>query len=66
MCGYAENFLLSEAGERGHLKAIDFGLALPFDPAHLPLSVSVLEGTPWYSLCASLHPHMLVLDAAEK
>ncbi|EIE27649.1 kinase-like protein [Coccomyxa subellipsoidea C-169] len=43
-----ENFLLSEAGEKGHLKAIDFGLALPFDPANLPLSVSVLEGTPWY------------------
>ncbi|CAL8463594.1 g3128 [Coccomyxa elongata] len=43
-----ENFLLSEAGERGHVKAIDFGLAVPFNPACLPLSVSMLEGTPWY------------------
>ena len=34
-----------EAG--AHLKAIDFGSAVPFDPAHLPLKVSILEGTPW-------------------
>lgn len=44
----AENFLFSREREDAHLKAIDFGLATPFDPAHLPLQVSVLEGTPWY------------------
>lgn len=33
------------------MKAIDFGLAVPFNPACLPLSVSMLEGTPW---CAML------------
>ena len=30
------------------LKAIDFGLAVPFDPDKLPKEDLGLEGTPWY------------------
>ncbi len=42
------NFMLLDEGERAHLKAIDFGLAVSFDPACLPRTDLGLEGTPWY------------------
>lgn len=38
--------LLSE-DDRSALKAIDFGLAVSFDPDNLPRSDLGLEGTPW-------------------
>jgi calcium-dependent protein kinase len=40
------NFLLKNETETSPLKAIDFGLAVPFES--LPLTTSGLEGTPWY------------------
>jgi calcium-dependent protein kinase len=39
--------LLSE-DERAPLKAIDFGLAVPYEPSELPLTNLGLEGTPWF------------------
>lgn len=42
------NFLMLHQGDRAPLKAIDFGLAVFFDPAHLPRSDLGLEGTPWF------------------
>lgn len=42
------NFLLLNDDEQAPLKAIDFGLAVPFDPTALPLQDLGLEGTPWY------------------
>jgi serine/threonine protein kinase len=41
------NFMLLDDSERSPLKAIDFGLAVPFDPEDLPLTDLGLEGTPW-------------------
>ena len=38
--------LLTEEGD-SPLKAIDFGLAVFFDPAALPRTDLGLEGTPW-------------------
>jgi hypothetical protein len=43
----AGNFMLLSEDERSALKAIDFGLAVPFDPEQLPRSDLGLEGTPW-------------------
>ena len=43
----AGNFLLLNDHELSPLKAIDFGLATPFDPDQLPRSDLGLEGTPW-------------------
>ncbi|GLC37832.1 hypothetical protein PLESTB_001481200 [Pleodorina starrii] len=42
------NFMLLSDEDRAPLKAIDFGLAAPFDPEHLPRTDLGLEGTPWY------------------
>jgi len=42
------NFMLLDDGERAPLKAIDFGLAVPFDPEQLPRTDLGLEGTPWF------------------
>jgi calcium-dependent protein kinase len=42
------NFMLLDDGARAPLRAIDFGLATPFDPDALPLDNLGLEGTPWY------------------
>ncbi|KXZ52793.1 hypothetical protein GPECTOR_8g180 [Gonium pectorale] len=42
------NFMLLSNDDRAPLKAIDFGLAAPFDPEHLPRTDLGLEGTPWY------------------
>ncbi|EFJ45485.1 hypothetical protein VOLCADRAFT_105941 [Volvox carteri f. nagariensis] len=42
------NFMLLTNEDRAPLKAIDFGLAAPFDPEHLPRTDLGLEGTPWY------------------
>ncbi|KAI8470975.1 MAG: kinase-like domain-containing protein [Monoraphidium minutum] len=42
------NFMLLDDSERAPLKAIDFGLAVPFDPEGLPRSDLGLEGTPWF------------------
>lgn len=39
--------LLSE-DERAPLKAIDFGLAVPYEPEVLPLTNLGIEGTPWW------------------
>ena len=47
MCA-AGNFMLLSGDERAPLKAIDFGLATPYDPAALPCTDLALEGTPWY------------------
>lgn len=41
------NFMLLDDSERSPLKAIDFGLAVPFDPEDLPRTDLGLEGTPW-------------------
>jgi calcium-dependent protein kinase len=48
--------MLLDDSDRSPLKAIDFGLAVPFDPAALPRSDLGLEGTPW---CAARHSAML-------
>eukprot|EP00891_Asterochloris_glomerata_P002541 jgi/Astpho2/2541/Aster-04254 len=42
------NFMLADDSERAPLKAIDFGLAVPYEPEALPRSDLGLEGTPWY------------------
>ena len=42
------NFMLLSGDDRAPLKAIDFGLAAPFDPEQLPRTDLGLEGTPWY------------------
>lgn len=42
------NFMLLNKDERSPLKAIDFGLAVPYDPKDLPRSDLGLEGTPWF------------------
>ncbi|KAF5839572.1 kinase-like domain-containing protein [Dunaliella salina] len=41
------NFMLLNEDERAPVKAIDFGLAVPFEKEDLPLSLG-LEGTPWF------------------
>lgn len=41
------NFMLLDDSDSAPLKAIDFGLAVPFDPEDLPRSDLGLEGTPW-------------------
>lgn len=50
------NFMLLDHSDRSPLKAIDFGLAMPFDPEDLPRRDLGLEGTPW---CAA-HSHSCV------
>ncbi|GBF90915.1 calcium-dependent kinase [Raphidocelis subcapitata] len=42
------NFMLLDDSDRAPLKAIDFGLAVPFDPEALPRDDLGFEGTPWY------------------
>ena len=42
------NFMLLRDAADAPVKAIDFGLAVFFDPAALPLTHLGLEGTPWY------------------
>ena len=49
------NFLLLDDDERAPLKAIDFGLAVPFDPEQPPRSDLGLEGTPWYGIRPPLY-----------
>ena len=44
---HAGNFMLLNEDDRSPLKAIDFGLAVLYDPASLPRSDLGLEGTPW-------------------
>lgn len=46
------NFMLLNEDDRAPLKAIDFGLAVPFDPENLPRSDLGFEGTPWYALAS--------------
>ena len=41
------NFMLLTDSNTSPLKAIDFGLAVPFDPEALPLTSLGMEGTPW-------------------
>ncbi len=41
------NFMLASDDDAAPLKAIDFGLAVPFEPGALPLTELGLEGTPW-------------------
>ena len=43
----AGNFMLLDEDDHSPLKAIDFGLAFPYDPTALPRSDLGLEGTPW-------------------
>jgi calcium-dependent protein kinase len=42
------NFMLLNEDEHSPLKAIDFGLAVSFNPEELPRSDLGLEGTPWW------------------
>jgi calcium-dependent protein kinase len=42
------NFMLLSSDDRAPLKAVDFGLAAFFDPAHPVRDDLGLEGTPWY------------------
>lgn len=42
------NFMLLNDQDTAPLKAIDFGLAVPYEPDSLPLSNLGFEGTPWY------------------
>ena len=42
------NFMLLDASDESRIKAIDFGLAVPFEDADLPLTELGFEGTPWY------------------
>jgi calcium-dependent protein kinase len=42
------NFMLLDDSDRAPVKAVDFGLAVPFDPKSLPRTDLGLEGTPWY------------------
>ena len=44
----AGNFMLVNDHDRSPLKAIDFGLAVPFASASEPRTDLGLEGTPWY------------------
>ena len=44
---HAGNFMLLNEDDRSPLKAIDFGLAVSYDPHSLPRSDLGLEGTPW-------------------
>jgi len=41
------NFMLLDESEGAPLKAIDFGLAVFFDPEQLPCTDLGLDGTPW-------------------
>ena len=45
---HALQFLLLSEEEAAPVKAVDFGLAIFFDPAHLPVTGLNPEGTPWY------------------
>eukprot|EP00951_Prasinocladus_malaysianus_P027680 scaffold249591_cov44-Prasinocladus_malaysianus.AAC.1 len=40
--------MLLDSSDTAPLKAIDFGLAQPFEPEKLPLTDLGLEGTPWF------------------
>ncbi|CAK0783368.1 hypothetical protein CVIRNUC_006567 [Coccomyxa viridis] len=42
------NFMLLNNSDRAPLKAIDFGLAVFFEPSQLPRTDLGLEGTPWF------------------
>ena len=42
--------MLLDQAKRSPLKAIDFGLALPFKDKELPLTDAELQGTPWYEV----------------
>jgi len=42
------NFMLLSSDERAPVKAVDFGLAVPFDKDAPPREDLGLEGTPWY------------------
>ena len=46
-CKLVGNFMLLSEDEASPLRAIDFGLAVPYDSEHLPRSDLGLEGTPW-------------------
>ena len=41
------NFMLLADSDASPLKAIDFGLAMPFEPESLPMTNLGMEGTPW-------------------
>ena len=49
--------MLLNDDEHAPLKAIDFGLAVFFEPDKLPRTDLGLEGTPW---CVPLHARLLV------
>lgn len=53
------NFMLLNHDPRSPLKAIDFGLATPFDPQQLPRTDLGLEGTPWYMAPETLRSEVL-------
>ncbi|MEW5299735.1 MAG: hypothetical protein WDW36_002721 [Sanguina aurantia] len=53
------NFLLVDDSARSPLRAVDFGLAVPFDPESLPMKNLPLEGTPWYMAPETLSSQVL-------
>jgi len=42
------NFLFVDESDEARLKAVDFGLAVPFQPSDLPMDLGSFDGTPWY------------------
>lgn len=46
------NFMLLDYSDRSPLVAIDFGLAMPYNPEELPCKDLGLEGTPWWAAAA--------------
>ncbi len=55
------NFMLLSEDEASPLRAIDFGLAAPYDADALPRSDLGLEGTPWYAPHCSACMHVPAL-----
>mmetsp|Transcript_4670 Transcript_4670/g.10122 ORF Transcript_4670/g.10122 Transcript_4670/m.10122 type:complete len:774 (+) Transcript_4670:212-2533(+) len=53
------NFMLLNDADRSPLKAIDFGLAMPYEPESLPRTDLGLEGTPWYMAPETLSSQVL-------
>lgn len=57
--------MLLNEDERSPLKAIDFGLAVSFDPEQLPRSDLGLEGTPWSVPVISSSPRHQIVPIQE-
>ncbi|KAG1662768.1 hypothetical protein FOA52_006794 [Chlamydomonas sp. UWO 241] len=53
------NFMLLSPAEDAPLKAIDFGMAVLFEPSQLPLVDCGLDGTPWFMAPEMLESRVL-------